>query len=1745
MDCSRPNAGTRLDVETLIHLGGIDDFYIENLGTGGTTLAAEHWSIRANAKSSVPDEQLSYDRVYAEARVDKETDELRCFDRFEHLGAPDTQVRLLVDRTPELPTLADQVELPLSGDPSDSTVIPEREIEYPIHLYYPIDSTREGRYPFCLHGRFRVSTNRRDFSEDTQNRRVLEQGGDLIRRVSEACAAKTSEASSWWDLYPWLLLPPAPSDEAPPAEPIETPALLAYLKHEAYKQLGAARCIPTDTGPRVPDAVFIGDSGDIRRGVAAAVSVREEVPTDDVATGTSEPDADVLSLPSKGTLSAINETLDGACDWDSRVTALTGDLSPETLLDNWLDWLNHHLATEQPGERALTVRTADARDLFRGTVRTLEQYREASDSSMQTILQREWIAQRLNRVYLLPCQDLAEDRLQLVATESRLQMDDTKTRTRGRRSSRTVIWDYSSSSGTTQFPPEYGSFAVHFLDSESSEGIAHGVLASAGQAWGVRRGSSPAELYKSLLEPIPHTDDSRVDGAKLSGLAELVTCYNEEKATTLDTGELAFLDTEHLLRKVHRGGKDRRDERLRTNLRTATLDLDDERACVADIALSPAWAQLRERARDQGQRTDTEAHSQTDARTTDQQFGGASDFWLPAPGSKTLKRTIPGLGRTTDEGSVARVLSLLGASRLPGLRFCWLLDRRHHPDPDLWHDDSADSGSNPPWWPADWDTEKIPTDDGKQQHASLVTALADQTGYRDWLGSAAGRPSHTISHNQTCDGMPVSRVGGDGSYISAWVWFTRPGLDWMSLHPKLVINALTDHPEPYRAGLLNTYWHCQDFQRCNYRSDQYVPTLANWQLRGLPIWDELLELSDKVASSGADWKTTTLHEAVLKGSSQARGWQLFPHVDGDADGVPDTEVLQDMGVRALDELNASQAATKLQLVQEAFAADSDGLDSEQPVPLDFPNQSYWNGARIKLLKPIFEHVASGSVGGSWENATALPMLTHLPVRKGASWYSAPITWIESDSRRAEVKYLPATPTPWQKRALAGTPEEPIYELYREESGEFATFAEALGVDLIDARDPVLNITEVEERECTVPGLAGRLEEIRRAVRDRLDLLIAVQELSARDSIKDRREELNRAIEGLRVVGSLPEWVTDPLPRTGSAIYKDGDNKGLLLNIAGIRDLSSAQELAEMAWGAVVDRGILEELGMGLALTAENYRAREHLESVLDLRDDRATLIDRLKKDTFPVDAVRSHFATDIEHAVTQRVRASNALVERLGLEFSLPSRETIQQAIDEDELGMEQPSEGLESTFGVESLDTAPDSVREYIRSIRALPARFQHLIEALYRQEPAYDWREKFSEFEADEREAVIRWWVENERLLPTALTEAIERRQATRLLTVRQVGLANTAPPDTPSGWKTALDEATDSFEWSDTVPPELRQEGETATRWIELDVTDLEMSISTMLNALRERQSVDEQLIDELRTYITGGTMTVKSTQEHRANSLARAAEVMNSAEQDFSIGDSTPDTRNDDDEGAVTERGNETNSCVSTGGGSGSFKGRGEDAEIATAILILDHLTDWVEADTQQNFEALIEELQDLRDDEPPKKQYRWHRADAWQELRPLLETDQPLETIESKYLNWRADLRTGELETAPLFRLLDVSQEDGPGFDMIDPLGPIGTATTGTERELAPSPIEIKAVEDTPPYSFRLTTNEYQQCLNFLEAGRNYVLRLVYVPDSKERVAKADLRKEIVLKNKGDLRNLIPLEQFERNVVGGKIDMRVE
>lgn len=176
-------------------------------------------------------------------------------------------------------------------------------------------------------------------------------------------------------------------------------------------------------------------------------------------------------------------------------------------------------------------------------------------------------------------------------------------------------------------------------------------------------------------------------------------------------------------------------------------------------------------------------------------------------------------------------------------------------------------------------------------------------------------------------------------------------------------------------------------------------------------------------------------------------------------------------------------------------------------------------------------------------------------------------------------------------------------------------------------------------------------------------------------------------------------------------------------------------------------------------------------------------------------------------------------------------------------------------------------------------------------------------------------------------------------------------------------------------------------------------------------------------------------------------------------------------------------------------------------------------------------------------------FKWHVDTAWKNrLLPLL--DDIGRFSEQQIIEWQERLQDGEqLRDFPFIQLINVTMERGPGFDVIDPFGPVTHEIQTDGFGLAFTPIEVKAVNgNEPPFRFRLTTNEYRRCKAFIrEADVPYVVRLVDVPDpdTPNWPQQTAVVTEKILDSVEDVETMITDQGFENVVKGGYMNMQID
>lgn len=1668
--------------ETLVQLGGIDSLRLErhSNGTGGA-IKTEEWQIHRSGDTAPQDQTLHHETV--EVQIEGEdTSQREVFDQFRFRNDTNYGVSLLVGK--ETTTKAEQYPR-----------------EYPLYLYYPIQNTATTSFPFCLHGRFRVETNRKDLSNNNinENQDVLREALELIEAVSVETAQTIDSEEPYGDAYPWILLPPVP--ESVPDDPTTQSELLRWFCAQLYEKLQSNPNIPLATAnePTTPADTLLHWNP---RTLASYRAVQQF--------DAESPPTDLKHLPAGEVITAYQSF---PSRWTARLQELLladedGIEYTESVVRDWASTLSTRLSGFE--EQAIRVETPTARNLLYGLVDLVFECTNGDDE-IESLLGD--LSDSLEGTYLLPCVIPREDdtdELQLVPIERRQSPQGE--RARGIQS-RSVIWDLRSASRTTTppSPPSRGTnFTVYFLDShiEQDESV-HKLLSLAGRLWGIRAYEGIPSFVRSLLDAFAFgTNDviEKRDFAFLTAVTQNLT----EDSTDLRVGEGAYFPTQYLNSAIKQSeGDQRRNLERRVQLRDCSVRLSDEETPlpIRTTALGDDWQSLLVNGDDE-----QEGSEFTSLSYPNKTWPGVTD--TPWKGIQDI------IQRDTSPEDLARTLSLLGAAAFPGLRTVW-----------MYGDDHPDMRRSPNWNPKAWPEEEFSSSAPVTIDRLIESLDKFDDAYQDWITAPGFHPQETAGHSAKCD----VKVDGvlEGTNLAAWVW-----CDDVDLLEDLgvdVIPLLQRHGDSLLTSLLRTGWSCNNGHKTRRDWNRTVPTLFNWQLRGLDAWETVLSIHEDVEEQWGE-DDQTLEYAVQAGSSRgAQAARLFPSLNPESDDVPSTEVLSALGVESVDGLNSTQAARRLQKLQEVLATEP--LD-ESPTQLRIPSgrENDWNQAYTKLLKPLMRRLPEENP----DEATFADggFLTHFPIVDGETWVSIPIQQLRDIAPRQVRYFQDQSAKPWEKHAIA---ENDYYVLQHTSEGPFVRLANHLGVTQVEASKPVIKWTEAQSRLLEDGPMQEHIAQLQGQLLERRDLLVASTERSQEDEIRETADEFRTAIDQLVVVESFPDAIERQLSDPASGLYRTADDQiGLAFN------QSACAEPPE-----------LQSLAMGLALLVERPTNVATFREALQKDVEVSELETRWERLTFPINTVKQVLGTELSKELDQRFAAVIALFDQLEITTELDVETGISELADADS-GV---TEAAKRWFGTGG--SPPEVLTEYEevcelgqRLHETIPDQYQFVLQQLFLPTESPSWQAAIQAELAsvEDQLPILQWLLNNTSMLGSRPINPAAQAGWQRLLTAVEVW-SNTDVTELSevATWQERVKsfEGATELDWTSHVPSIVNPEGddrllfhlateEGLGRACDAFVTTVEAKLSENPDGIKSAltQYLSEGEFPEVQTTGTGA-------RKHQEQAFEDIQNQLISSETDDTTWDGLTGevSRNTLSEGALTV----SEGSGSGGGGSKQYTGRGQQAEVFTIVSVLDRLAQWLEENPGGMMRLFKSRLRQLHDDQQGKN-YKWHVENAWQS--GLLDALNDPELLNEEALrDWRTHSKETQLSNLPMVRLLNVTLEQGPGFDIIDPFGPLDSKLNTGLDAIQFTPVEVKAVGGTnPPFHFRLTTNEYRRCKAFLsQSEAQYVIRLVYIPEpnTPNWAEQSAFVGEKVLETPAELERLIDRTQFERVVKGGYMNMSLE
>lgn len=1683
---SRTESDEGLRPETLVQLGGVETLLVERVSEDESE--RQHWDVD---RSRGPLESGTFDHQAVTVLVSSDEGVLEedHFDQFSTIqdGA---NPQLLVPR-----------------ESTDG----HRPRDYPLYLYYPIDNTRDVELPYCLHGHFKVNTNRKDLSRNSleQNQEVLARCITLVGRVAE-----TSAEQEFGDRYPWILLPPPVEDT--PESPGTQASLLEWLRGELLDELRTRSCVPVVAADRnhtavSPDEALLHWNPVVRDGFRALHALSQsrhlDVESDDSFAEHRFPTRDTVegwhSLPNT---------------WESRIQALLQPSDPETYAEevaqSWAGILGQQLHEDAIDDQRehLPCDADDARALLRGTVETILES-GTEDDHLLSIL--ETLSTDLDGVFLLPCRHVEEDEADagLQSPPSSTESSGTESETLllapaesrsgprvGRqRRTRSVFWDVEAPDRDLpppKVPHERSSFDVYLLDRElEQDERVRRLLDLAGDWWGVRAYDNTPDYFRELFNTFAVSEPEQVKAIDFYFLADQIDNLDEQSAD-LQTDEGAFLPLEYIQSAVGQTeGDQRRNVTRRLALRNNSVVLppDWEAYSIRDLALGNEWQRLRTEVTD-GEGNDEAVDSGWETLDV-----SAWETW-PDPSANPWQKIAAPIDTDNARQQLARTLSLLGVASLPKIRCLWMygLD---HPNP----------GDNPSWNPTEWGPDDYRHMSALPDQAQALDQILATAGedYLEWITAPGFHPQDTAEHSDKC---PVNVDGVlNEVQLATWVWLADP--EELNAVPNETFRGLLHRFEDeYMDSILRTGWTCSNgHQREDYNWEEHVPTLLNWQLREFDVWDTLVDLHSDLDSYWED-HTETLSFAVAKqGERGPRAWRLFPHVDFESAEFSE-DILRTLGVKPIEDFSPTEAAWHLQQLLEMLSV---GRLDDEWTRLQIPGgrSNDWNAAYTALLTPILQLLPEEDPADA---DLDLPFLSHLPIQQNGEWRIASLEWIEANAENGRY-YEDRSPKPWERQAVEG--DDDVWLLPRTSSGPFSRLPKILGIDQVDEPKPIADPDDLAFLDKSVKSLQADLSE-------RTELLASVVKRSGDEDVQTFIEDLETAIDELRVAQAIPT--------TGTV---DDDSSSPDSGLYAPRESTEAFVLSASAFEAEQS---LSKLANAVALLAEQPTEISIFREALDPRQPIDVLRDRWKRRTFPLEEVERMLGTRRRRRLRHQL---DALVELAGafdgdITVSVPE---VLETLNDDQ---ENDSGAFENVNLMEDADTGSTESTFCTDLQEALPSDLHFVLERVLGDD-SRPWNEVMAGQRLNrEREQLVIEWLEGHAraVEATACFPQSVLSAHPRTLAVNEAR-KQTHPDDLNDleTWETQIRRlSTDATAvWTDPLPEALCStdlDGEllfytTSTPGYRVQV------VEPLISRITEDVKDDGEaaaLEEMLKQYVLENTLPTDDSSTSPAAHQEDAFADLQSFDQSNALSTETLiDTDFDIQEA-------KTRTTSSGGGGSTQYQGRGQQGEAAVLVAILNDAAEWLVDQPRGTIRQFRSDFRGLRDE---SDEYDWHLDRVWEEeLDSILSPGSGL--TRDSILEWQETVEGGvDLHGLPFVRLCNVALEQGPGFDVIDPFGALDGDQVEPDQFV---PVEVKTVNgQSPPFHFRLTTNEYRRCKAFARRDdRQYVIRLVYVPEAGTTnwIEQTSFVSEVIVESESDAESLVQGDPLEELVKGGYMNL---
>ncbi|MBN1887190.1 MAG: hypothetical protein JW850_04350 [Thermoflexales bacterium] len=1032
----------------------------------------------------------------------------------------------------------------------------------PLFLYYPIEASLSG-LPFLIHGPFRVNSSRTALaiSQKDHNCQVLREAVDLLGNSLDDLLKPGSPLRKW---LPWVLLPQANPEEEARAEHDKLQCKLAEWVVELLK---TALCVPTTCGNARPADVYFFPNR------PEALSLFEEMTLDGKKV------SEQLCLLECDSRLAYQWLYENAKDrWVRAAEAIGLKIDPLTFAQELNRCLGHS-ANSKP----LLVNAGLARSFFLGMCDLLS----VSDKTAReaaTMLGH-------GKVPLLPAtasfnEDEGKEELLLVPTEPRREADTSALL----QASRIVFWRRLSARARAEQLPSPPIVPVYFVDSNviEAEGTVEGVLSTYYEEWGTTRFDSRPDLFRRVADQAVRLHDDSVLPVLgyLAGLLQSITTKSFSGAEDLHPRPYAAIDLT-TLKKYLPGQQNQDRERLTSEQYWASIQVPVKSGgqIAAECAVfGLEWADfLEQNAQPASEEKDAQKLDWAKAIRKLASFRAAigrtaEDPRFPEVASPDDPRWIPARKQlsyvadlNSEETSLAlfRLLLLLGVRIGPRVEWRWLDSRERT--------QQFDSESHAINCQASEQLYK-----GNDLTDDLVPIWLTQSellqAYRRYISL---RPYHTAfsgDHSRGCQEDLLQRGGETGSLLAAWTWLpdlVDADLDRLPFNGnQAVIDAFRRSLVAVWPGLASdvlwTGWYCNRGWHYPRSWSKKIPSLAAFQLSQLELWQAISggRLGDVESRRFPAATMIAWDKRKLPPATEPAGF--FPLLDTCEESI--SRVAQDLEIGTLSILSLHGAVTRLRWLLEESRVGDGPAGCWQIDEFEGASRDAWLAAQYRLLERI---VLEHEPANLWTRRAVLTCGLVLRAVYERKQWAIPL---EEDAKGTlrfskDVAFFPQPPRYWEQEEHK---DKWILETQRRLQAALYKWAEALGATRLNPKDPPAYKGNPVEAPEAVAALQAR-------VQDRLDLLLGV--------FKAHRAEKLDEIAG-KVTNALEQMIAVIPPESQDSGWSGLDEHGCLV----FSHPAYKSERGEGRSGVVV-------LAEGLALLVEQTTAVGDLQHALSAPRD--------------------------------------------------------------------------------------------------------------------------------------------------------------------------------------------------------------------------------------------------------------------------------------------------------------------------------------------------------------------------------------------------------------------------------------------------------------------------------------------------------------------------------------------------------------